>query len=107
MLAKRTKRGVSIKLSNAQREFLYWALAGYLEGESRTVYGPTDPTNLNAKLYYAILHRFYLRTNFRLNLGRDEHLHLEPAEVLTVMWLLRNANSVQLLDIKATLHKLS
>lgn len=98
---------MSIKLSNAQREALYWALAGYLERESVTLPNLVTWSNLNAKLYYAILHRFYLRTNFRLNLGRHEHLHLEPAEVLTVMWLLRNAESVDILDIKATLHKLS
>lgn len=86
---------------------MWSCLVNYLETASvRLTNRPTDLTNLNPKLYYAVLNRFFVRTNFKLNLAADEHLHLEPAEVLTVMWVLRN-DSMMELDIKATLHPLT
>lgn len=108
MLARKTKRGASLKLSRAERETLWTCLVNYLETSSvRLMNRPTDLSNLNPKLYYAVLNRFFVRTNFKLNLAADEHLHLEPAEVLMVLWVLRNGTDMTELNMKAILHQLS
>jgi len=108
MLVKKTISGkFSFVLDYLDRDEVASFLVNYLEDESvkiKSVRIAKEPTR---HLYYYTLLQFYHRFAGKLNSPpRNERFRITPTEAIALLILLEGVVSIQLIEIRASLHKL-
>jgi len=109
MVVKRTKTGISCRLSLAHREKIFNALINFLEPESVELMkvAPTTESDIKRHLFYLILDEMLTRKHWHLHSTREVNFLITNAEGMALMWLLRSHDeNMHMLELKSGLHKL-
>ena len=108
MLVKLTRTGkVSCLLSLGLRDALFGALANFLESESVNI--PQRLKNeeqVMRQLYYNVLNELICGKNFCLQHNHDVRMLFKRSEAIALMWIIRNYKTMEVIDLKASLHRL-
>jgi hypothetical protein len=111
MVVKKTKSGkLSITLSFFEREKLFMALINFLENESVNIMRLQlkKESDIMRVLYYSTLDRFLHHTSFDLLISAraEKKLIASISEAIALMWLLRNHDELEMINLKGKLHKI-
>jgi hypothetical protein len=108
MLVKKTPSGkFSFVLDYLDRDEVASWLINYLEDESVKIRTVRITNHPDRHLFYYTLLQFYKRFASKLNSPvENERFRITPAEATALLVLLEEVVSIQLKEIRATLHKL-
>jgi hypothetical protein len=107
MQVKITKTGkYRLMMSYALRLAVWELLINFLESETNKLLFVKIDDDLNRHLYAAVLHETMMHTSFHLYANWETRILLKKSQALALIWLMRNVEGVELINLKGELHKL-
>jgi hypothetical protein len=101
MLVKKTKSGKrSVSLTYHQRAMLEWSCSEFL-ADSQS--GKSN--DILERVYYSVINLFFIRTDFQIKLTQEKKIIMTVCEGLAIMRMLRHSQDLDLINLKAALHK--
>lgn len=107
MKVKRTKTGkYSVTMSHELRLAVWELLVNFLETETAKLLFVKIDDDLNRHLYASVLNEIIVGTSFHLHANWETRIIIKKSQALALIWLMRNVEGVELLDLKGKLHKI-
>lgn len=102
-----TKTGkYRVTMEHALRVAVWELLLGFLQDESTALLFVSLEKDVDRHLYASVLGEMLNEKSFALHANWETRILLKKSQAIALVWLLRDANDFELLNLKSELYKL-